>query len=160
MNINKNKKNAKIKKKTNRVQHAAAVKTTGTRSKIDRLYRNWDKMSKVRRGKQVRDLIERGCTLRGLSDYLQKSITSIRRYRDIGRLPKEQQARIAAGDSAKVILNHEALKARELRRVKAYKAQGLEKVYGRREYYSRAGRSRDPRHAIGGQRRRRLFGLR
>jgi hypothetical protein len=111
------------KTKRRRARHRAAVETPGTRSKIGRVKRNWDTMSKVQRGKHVRDLINRGCSLRGLSDGLGRSVASIRRYRDIGHLTVEQQELIEAGASAKAILNLEYSKARERRRLQHSKDQ-------------------------------------
>jgi hypothetical protein len=72
---------------------------------LKRLQRDWDELSDVARGDRLRELQDRGCTLRGLAkhsshhaDNLPCSEGTLRRYVELSKLSHEHRKAIEAGE--------------------------------------------------------------
>jgi hypothetical protein len=82
-------------------KHARTKRNSALRKKISALGRSWDYLDPVTRGEKLRELINLGCTRRGLADDLRVSATNIRFHLDLSDLSPAEQADVKAGASAK-----------------------------------------------------------
>jgi hypothetical protein len=98
-------KGSKLKK---RAHHQHALKDPATLELLTTLKKTWKKLSNIERGERILELVQRGCTRRGLAADLHQSATSIRRHLEFSTLPKEDRDSIEHGTSAKRILKKAA----------------------------------------------------
>ena len=95
-------------KSKKRAHHQHALKDPATLELLTTLKKTWKKLSNIERGERILELVQRGCTRRGLAADLHQSATSIRRHLEFSTLPKEDRDSIEHGTSAKRILKKAA----------------------------------------------------
>ena len=111
-----NKKEKKLQKKTRRASHRkshlAALSNPGVRDQMESLRTDWPDFSHVQRGDRLIQLLDAGCTVRGLANDLGVDEGTVRRDIKIARLSEAERERINAGASPKGFLG--ARRARTL----------------------------------------------
>jgi predicted transcriptional regulator len=76
-------------------------RSLSVREKILSLYRRWDLLDPITRGKRLRELTKQGCSRRGLAEELGISATSVRFHLDLTVLNPTEQEAVKGGASAK-----------------------------------------------------------
>ena len=71
---------------------------------IVKLREDWENLDDIQRGDFLRDLVSRGCSLRGLASDLVVPETTLRRYMKLSSLPDADREALKAGESAKKAL--------------------------------------------------------
>jgi hypothetical protein len=99
---------SKRSKPKKRAHHQRAMRDPETLALATTLRKTWKNLSPIERGERLLELVERGCTQRGLAADLHQSPTSIRRHLEFPTLPKEDRDAIEHGTSAKRILKKAA----------------------------------------------------
>ncbi len=102
------KEHSKRSKPKKRAHHQHALKDPKTLESVTALRKTWTTLSHIERGERLLELVQHGCTRRGLADDLHQSATSIRRHLEFSTLPKEDRDAIEHGTSAKLILKKAA----------------------------------------------------
>jgi hypothetical protein len=97
----------------NMTRHRQIAKRRDVGVKISTLAKQWNKINPIQRGESLCELVDLGCSRRGLAKDLRKSETSVRRHMTLAQLPQMDRDAVKNGKSAKVIL---ALKAERDRR--------------------------------------------
>ena len=88
----------------NLTAHKRAIASPQTESALNELRKVWDRIDRIERGERLRQLIERGCSRRGLGEALRQSASTIRRHMTLAALPEQEREEVRAGSSAKRIL--------------------------------------------------------
>lgn len=92
--------------------HRRVAKKPAIQGAIRKLAKEWNDLDHIARGESLLQLIEAGCSRRGLADDLGQSATSIRRHLEIAKLPDADKEAVRAGKSAKAVLASKALRER------------------------------------------------
>ena len=94
--------------KRKKTAHLLAMSKAAIRKRVEELRRDWDRLDSVERGDTLRDLVGRGCSIRGLADDLGIPPTTIRRYMTLSALPEADRMALRNGKSAKKALARKA----------------------------------------------------
>jgi predicted transcriptional regulator len=101
--------------KKRKTAHWRAAHRPEVRKLSVKLRRYWSRWDAIKRGDQLRDLINRGCSQRGLARDLGKSEPTIRRYLVLSSQSEVEREAFRKGETAKRILARKA--ARDRRRM-------------------------------------------
>jgi len=103
-------------KRQNNTRHRRTVADPKVQACIDDFRLDWDDLDRIEKGQRFRELIDQGCSTRGLGDALGISATCVRRYMTLAALPEKAKDAVREGYSAKRILKFKERKDRERER--------------------------------------------
>src|SRR5437660_5399779 len=122
----------------NRVRHRPAMAHPPVLKLFRKLQHQWDKCGAIDLGILVDEILQAGCSTRGLAEELKRTMrdpqvsdTTLRRYVQLARLPEARKDEIRKGASEKRLLAEEARKKRqeknerEARRRARYRSERL-----------------------------------
>ena len=106
----------------NRVRHRSAMAHPPVLKLFRKLQHQWDKCGAIGLGILVDEILQAGCSTRGLAEELKRTMrdpqvsdTTLRRYVQLARLPEARKDEIRKGASEKRLLAEEARKKRQER---------------------------------------------